>query len=864
MNEPVVPPSSPLYPAETGASGVIDDDASLTVDQVSEDPPEANLILASPCRDAIAQSAPCPLMTAPRAPGASPAPPRASTSPRASAPPRSAPGRVGGPASIAGRAAGPASVAPSVAGRSSPARLTPRPAKATTGARVATRSTGLAKGEMASLDGAGISSGELLAESCGERGPRLVVSSRHPDAIDPEAVGSIDEAQASHALHTGDSIDAPDAPDSIDLTDSIGSVDVQISEAPPVLVPTPSIPVVVSELPPRAGLTPAPASTRRPARPTPPPAPVATPAPTSVSGAALRAPGKPPARPPTPPPPASRPATTPAGVVPRPIGLISDFEEPPALDPLQALDVPLRPPPVRARNHPHPKALALFAALASVGALVVVALLFRPDSKGNVTAVASGSARALARPPASSEPRASASARPAEPPPDPGPWRVAALSSEEGVKMINGKLGTKSLMVALEEEHVPKPQIFRILKAFDDAKVFDKPRKSHQYTVALDRASKRVRGFEYQASATEVWQAREVDERLVGAKLDLKIEQHKLAKAVVVGDSLKSSLVEAGLDDDMMALLDEAISDRISLERIGKGSTLRVVAQEQLVAGRFSKYLSLDAVELRQGRAEGKRTRLYHFRNGKVSGVFDANGKAPMRSSWGPPLKVVRVTSRFNPKRLHPVLHTVMPHNGTDFGAPMGTPTYAVAAGTVTHVGPHGPSGNLVLVEHANGLESGYAHLSRFAPNLKKGDKVEAQQLVGFVGSTGRSTGPHLHFSIKKNGVYIDALTIIKLNQERVIPKAERDGFDAFKSEMDKLLDGVTMPDQAPPGDNAPDPDEAEPRDENNHGEEEDNAAPSGSPAAAAPPAGSDKAEPPAAAPVTDQTTPESAVWRPD
>lgn len=552
--------------------------------------------------------------------------------------------------------------------------------------------------------------------------------------------------------------------------------------------------------------------------------------------------------------PSPRPASS--ALAPQPIAVISDFDEPLPLDPRQAAGIPLKPPPPRPRHRLHPKAVALFGGL--FGLAVIGTVLTFAIRLGSHPTFPATSGRPLSSPIPPQVGGSASVAAESEPPPDPGPWRVASLANEEGIKIISGKLGTRSLMTALEEEHIPKPQIFRILKAFDDPKLFDKPRKNHQFTVALDRASKRVRGFEYQASTTEVWQAREVEEgKLTGIKLDLKIEQRRVTRGVVVDSSLKASLVEAGLDDDMVGMLDDALSDRISLDRFSKGTRLRIVAQEQIVAGRFSKYLSLDAVEYRLPRSD-KAIRLYHFRNGKASGVYDAAGKAPYRSSWGPPLKVVRITSRFNPKRLHPVLHTVMPHNGTDFGAPMGTPVYAVAAGTISHIGPQGPSGNLVLIEHPNGLETGYAHLSRFAQGLKKGDKVEAQQLVGYVGSTGRSTGPHLHFSIKKAGVFIDAMTVLKLNQERVLPRGEREAFDAFRKEMDQLLDGIPLAD-APPGEGPPEPDENEHQDDNNHGDEhEGEALPLSS---TAPPLGN---QPPWAPPVTDDTSPDSAVWRPD
>lgn len=549
------------------------------------------------------------------------------------------------------------------------------------------------------------------------------------------------------------------------------------------------------------------------------------------------------------------------------------------LDPTEAaLDLPPAPPRAKPSRGLPPYAVALFGGLFGLAAIAsVLAVLIQVDgpNRGLPEAAdsASGSASSragtpnrerapspLVAPGSASEtpsPAAAATAS-AEPEPPPGPWRVAALASDDGVKMVTGKLGTRSLMDALEEEHVQKPQIFRILKSFEDPKVFDKPRKSHTYAVAIDRASKRVRAFEYQSSPTDIWQAKETEEgRLVGQKLDMKVEQHRVAKAIVVKEDLKAAVVEAGFDDDLLDTLDDALEDRISLSRLGRGCTLRVIAQEQTVFGRFARYVDIEAVEFWTPRSE-KPTRVYHYRAGKTSGYFDENGKAPYKGGWRAPLKFPRVTSRFNPKRLHPVLHTVMPHNGTDFGAPSGTPVYAASHGTVSHVGPHGPSGNLVLVEHAGGIETGYAHLSKFAPGIKKGDKVETRQLVGFVGSTGRSTGPHLHFSVKKNGQFVDPLTALKMDGERVLPPSERDAFGVFKAELDKVLDALPLPERGgtavPPADDDDDKD--------SHGEESESPPPGHAPAPAAPNA---PAPPPATAPEPAKKGDEddSPVWKP-
>jgi hypothetical protein len=156
------------------------------------------------------------------------------------------------------------------------------------------------------------------------------------------------------------------------------------------------------------------------------------------------------------------------------------------------------------------------------------------------------------------------------------------------------------------------------------------------------------------------------------------------------------------------------------------------------------------------------------------------------------------VTSPFNPKRLHPVLHTVMPHTGTDFGAPSGAPIYSAYRGTVESIGPLGPCGNAVVLQHAGGIETGYCHMSRFAPGVKAGDKVGTHQLVGYVGATGRATGPHLHFFVKKNGQFVDSRTL-HLDGDRPVPAVDRTAFLAAKADLDRRLDAIALPEPPPP-----------------------------------------------------------------
>jgi hypothetical protein len=142
---------------------------------------------------------------------------------------------------------------------------------------------------------------------------------------------------------------------------------------------------------------------------------------------------------------------------------------------------------------------------------------------------------------------------------------------------------------------------------------------------------------------------------------------------------------------------------------------------------------------------------------------------------------------------MHPILKKIMPHEGTDFGSPSGTPVGASSFGTVTFVGFAGPTGNFVRILHPGDIETGYAHLSRFAEGLKVGDKVKRLQLIGYVGSTGRSTGPHLHFSAKRAGKFIDPESL-NLDGLRTLEQRERPQFEQTKTEYNKLLEAIALP----------------------------------------------------------------------
>ncbi|MEC7751506.1 MAG: peptidoglycan DD-metalloendopeptidase family protein [Myxococcota bacterium] len=145
----------------------------------------------------------------------------------------------------------------------------------------------------------------------------------------------------------------------------------------------------------------------------------------------------------------------------------------------------------------------------------------------------------------------------------------------------------------------------------------------------------------------------------------------------------------------------------------------------------------------------------FKMKQGPGFGVFDEKGRTMERAFLRNPMEITRITSNYG-MRFHPVLGKKRKHNGVDYGAPTGTPVWSVAKGRVTYSGWAGASGKLVVIAHSNGYVTIYAHLSKI--HVAKGQYVGQRQVIGRVGSTGRSTGPNLHFGMKKNGRYVDPL----------------------------------------------------------------------------------------------------------
>ncbi|HYP74882.1 MAG TPA: M23 family metallopeptidase [Polyangiaceae bacterium] len=446
-----------------------------------------------------------------------------------------------------------------------------------------------------------------------------------------------------------------------------------------------------------------------------------------------------------------------------------------------------------------PTLIALFGTLIGIATvLTLIALLINLDRQRSAPLGKSTSAPSASVSPAALETAPAVPKRARQK--VPGPWRIADTKGDPNLRVVEGKISTDPFIKALGGAGVPEKEAYRVLTSMKGVRDFDKCNKADRFTALLERGSSRLKAFEYTVSPEEIYQAREGDDGLLkGSKLDLKVERNQVTGAILYdGKSFDASAERAGFDGGLGHVVGLALQGHLSMEELERGDRLRLIGQEVTVLGEFARYTGIEAIEVVPANPKREPLRVYYFDDASLRGYYDSTGKSPYEGGWRKPIPGAAITSSFNPRRMHPILHKVMPHLGTDIGAPLGTPVGASAPGAVSYIGPGGAAGNLLKVMHANGIETGYAHLSRYVAGLKVGDKVKRLQTIGYVGSTGRSTGPHLHFSAQRDGKFFDAETL-NLDGMRVLTNDQRAQFMAVVAKYNPLLDAIALPPPLPP-----------------------------------------------------------------
>jgi murein DD-endopeptidase MepM/ murein hydrolase activator NlpD len=222
--------------------------------------------------------------------------------------------------------------------------------------------------------------------------------------------------------------------------------------------------------------------------------------------------------------------------------------------------------------------------------------------------------------------------------------------------------------------------------------------------------------------------------------------------------SLEASIVAAGGEGSLAYAMADVLQWDLDFNRdLREGDRFAVVAETVLLDG--EPYGLGRVLALTYDNA-GRRLEAYRYATERDDAYYDGTGRPLQKMFLRSPLRFTRVTSGFSHRRFHPVLKSFRPHYGVDYGAPVGTPVRATAGGVVVAAGWEGGSGKVVRLRHANDYLTAYLHLSRFAEGVRPGARVQQGEVIGYVGSTGLATGPHLDYRVQRAGRWIDPLSI--------------------------------------------------------------------------------------------------------
>jgi murein DD-endopeptidase MepM/ murein hydrolase activator NlpD len=297
--------------------------------------------------------------------------------------------------------------------------------------------------------------------------------------------------------------------------------------------------------------------------------------------------------------------------------------------------------------------------------------------------------------------------------------------------------------------------------------VFDPRRlrtdQSYELVRTLDGS---VRSFEYEIDADRFLRIAAPQDR-PPTELAAEVVPYRKERAIVSlrgaisrdRPSLFEAMDAAGEKPDLSIALAEIFGGDIDFNSdLQPGDSFSVAFEKVFREQGFAGYGAVAAAEFVN---EGRALRAIRFTPpGVKPGYYDENGRSLRRFFLKSPLKFEpRVSSRFSSGRLHPILRVVRPHLGVDYLAPIGAPVVSVAGGVVTSAGFNGGAGRTVQIRHPNGYETYYLHLSGIAAGIRPGVRVEQGELIGRVGTSGLSTGPHLDYRIRKNGAFVNPLT---------------------------------------------------------------------------------------------------------
>ncbi len=358
-----------------------------------------------------------------------------------------------------------------------------------------------------------------------------------------------------------------------------------------------------------------------------------------------------------------------------------------------------------------------------------------------------------------------------------------AIQNKKVIKIKNGD----SIQRILLKEGIPQSEInkiySKIIKKYDLRKI----QEGQAITIVFDSNNKKNisrLSFALDNLSTAHLYANQDDYDIKIIKKNLE-KKNFLAKGVIT-NSLYNSASKAGVDPEIIIEFARIFGFEIDFQRdIRENDEYKIF---------YERYEDDEGEVHNNGNVlfaymknDGKEISLYRYTDAnKVTGYYTSDGKSIERALMKTPINGARLSSTFGFRR-HPILGYNKLHQGTDFAAPTGTPIMASGSGVVERASWFGAYGKFIMIRHNSTYKTAYAHLSGFAKGIRSGSRVQQGQVIGYVGSTGRSTGPHLHYEVLVNGKRVNSQKL-NLPSGKNLVGAEKEDFENIKKNIDKLM----------------------------------------------------------------------------
>jgi murein DD-endopeptidase MepM/ murein hydrolase activator NlpD len=354
------------------------------------------------------------------------------------------------------------------------------------------------------------------------------------------------------------------------------------------------------------------------------------------------------------------------------------------------------------------------------------------------------------------------------------------------LEVIEGQVKRNQRFTDLFKAHYVDEKIVRQLSSLP-RNVFDfrKVTANKKYTLLVKQDSMRT-------ARALIYEANPVDYYVFHFEDSLMIEEgHRETSLVergvagVIEESLSATIESLGLSPEVTNRFVDIFAWQVDFTRLQKGDRFKVIYKEIQVEGELIGISSIEGIFFEHS---GRGYYAYPLDQGEGVDFYDENGQSLRKAFLKYPIEFTRISSRFNLKRFHPVAKVFRAHRGTDFAAPVGTPIRSVGDGVVEEARYKSNNGNYVKIRHNGTYTTQYLHMSRIASGIKPGRKIRQGQTIGFVGSTGLATGPHLCYRFWKNGVQVDALRV-KLPAAQPVSAENLPTFEMIKQELSQKLD---------------------------------------------------------------------------